>query len=74
MEAMTPIRICSDYAFKYNVHDEPRHVKTTQPSRKQYNIMPFKCLQYETQNIKKKSISAIFIALLIDNSKSTFSK
>lgn len=31
---MIPIRICSEYAFKYNVHDESRDVKITQASRK----------------------------------------
>lgn len=33
MEAMIPIRICFEYAFKYNVYDESRDVKMTQPSR-----------------------------------------
>lgn len=34
MGAMVPIRICFEYAFKYNVHDESGDVKITQPSRK----------------------------------------
>lgn len=52
MEATIPVRICFDYAFKCNVHDESRDVKIIQPSKKQYNMMFFKYLQFETQNIK----------------------